>query len=395
MPYPLAFLTGQPLVDGAAIAVAVFWVLCAFLVRRGARAIPVLGEAPGEPAAPSGGWPRASLVVASRDEEEHVGEATSSLLRLDYPDYEVIAVDDRSRDRTGAILEELARGDPRLRVERVGALPEGWIGKHHALHRGAAAATGAWILFADADVRLSPGALKLAVAHALEEDLDLLSLMPRNETRSVWMKAFYSAAVITMILVLGCWAHRRGRQSLVASAAGAFILVRRRAYERAGGHEPIRLVLIDDIALAMHIRRRGGRTAIAMGREHVRVPWSRDLPQLFRVLRKNGFALFFYNWLLLALFTLAVVAINTVAPVAMLLHGPLWPCAAAMWIAIFDAYRTAGRLVGASPLHALLHPFLGVIGILPAWFSAVAVTREGGVRWRDSFYPLAMLRKSL
>jgi glycosyltransferase involved in cell wall biosynthesis len=316
-----------------------------------------------------------------------------SLLALDYPDYEVVAVDDRSADGTRERLEAIASGDPRLRVVRVDELPAGWLGKCHALDRGARAAKGDWLLFTDADVRFAPATLRIAMRRAIEGELDLLSLMPHNETRSVWMRAFYIAATFALIVFLGFWAHSTRRQSLLASSAGAFALVRRRTYEQAGGHEALRLALIDDMELGALIRHRGGRTEVAMGMDWIRVPWSTSVPQLFRVVRKNGFAAFNFSWLVLGAFSLGTIVLSLAGPFCGLVEPALWPWTAALWIALADVYVQVGRLVGASPVLVVLHPAVSAISMLATWNSAFWIWWEGGVRWRGTLYPLASLKR--
>src|SRR4051794_14286975 len=120
---------------------------------------------------PDGGWPTLAVLFAARDEEGMVGEATRSMLAQDYPGLEVIAVDDRSVDATGAILDAIAAEDGRLRVVHVRELPPGWLGKTHALQGGSEATSARWLLFTDADVVLGPGALRKAVAFAEAGDL--------------------------------------------------------------------------------------------------------------------------------------------------------------------------------------------------------------------------------
>jgi cellulose synthase/poly-beta-1,6-N-acetylglucosamine synthase-like glycosyltransferase len=146
---------------------------------RGARRVPVLREA-AEVQKPIDRYPSVSVVVAARDEEAGVGAALGSVLDQDYPgSLEVVAVNDRSTDRTGTIIADLAAKRPdRLRPLEVEVLPEGWLGKNHALYRGAAEAGGEWLLFTDADVRFSPDCLELAMRYAEIERLDHLTLAP-------------------------------------------------------------------------------------------------------------------------------------------------------------------------------------------------------------------------
>src|SRR4029077_19257955 len=147
-------------------------------LARHANAIPRLPEAPSLSATTD--WPRVSIIVPARNEEQGVRAAVESLLRQDYPALELVVVNDRSADRTGAILSALAEEHPgRLRVVTVSELPGGWLGKNHALWLGACQSSGAWLLFPDADVIFDPTCLRRAVAHAEAQRLDHLTMSPK------------------------------------------------------------------------------------------------------------------------------------------------------------------------------------------------------------------------
>jgi glycosyltransferase involved in cell wall biosynthesis len=383
-------VTGNPWLDVPAFALAASWLVTAAFVRRARGVLDPVATWSEPP--PAGGWPRVSIVVPCRDEAAHVGAAMRSLLALDYPDMEVIAVDDRSTDGTGEALDAMAREDPKLHAIHVGEVPPGWLGKCNALREGSRAARGEWLLFIDGDVRLHPLILKRAVARAEERGLDLLSFLPQNEPRSLWMRSFQTNLFFFWIFWMGIWAHSRRRQSLVAGSAGAFTLVRRAGYERAGGHEPIRLDILDDVGLGRIVRESGGRTEFAVAAGWLSVPYAPTLRDLFRVTRKNGFTIFGYRWTLLALFIAASFLSQTAAPLLFLADARLWPCALAAWVALIDIYRVLAPLTGVSPAYVILHPIVTFICLFPGLLSAIAITREGGVSWKGSFYPLSELR---
>ena len=391
-------MTENPWINTLAWAAAALWALVAALTRRGVGALRPLDE-PGDSPQPdearsSPAWPQVSIVVACRDEEKDVVQAVGSLLELDYPDYEVVAINDRSRDRTGERLEELRQRSDRLRVVHVTELPEGWIGKHHALSRGVEVSSGEWILFTDGDVRFHRKTLRLAMRRALERECDLLSLLPRLDSRSPWMRGFFCASVVGAVLFLGLWAHTRRRQSLVAMGAGAFILVRRSAYARAGGHEAIRMRMVDDISLAMAVRKAGGRTEIDVAVNWILVPWGQTLRDLFKVTQKNGFAVFEYSYLALFAASTLLFAGNILTPLLFALDLRLWPQSLFVWLSIAETYRLVSPHTQLSPFYFVLHPIVVAIAILPGFNSAIHVTRHGGVHWRDSFYSLADLRRA-
>src|SRR5207249_9856045 len=138
--------------------------------------------------APDANCPRISLLFAARDEEEKLPAELATLVEIDYPNLEVIAVDDRSQDATGRILDEFAAAHPRLRVVHITQLPAGWLGKPHALQKAYETSTGEWLLFTDADVRFKPDVLRRAVALAKQRNLDHLTLFGEIEMAGFWEK---------------------------------------------------------------------------------------------------------------------------------------------------------------------------------------------------------------
>ena len=207
------------------------------------------------------------------------------------------------------------------------------------------------------------------------------------------MVSFQTLWTLFFILWMGVWAHGQKRQSIVAGGAGAFILVRRAAHERAGGHEAIRLAVIDDFALARLIRIVGGRTEIAVSGDWLLVPYAPTYRDLFRVTRKNAFALVGYRLSLMLPLTLLILTTQCLPFLLWILDLRFWPQSLVAWIAVACVYRMLSRLSGTPSISFLLHPLSIVLQLFPWWGSAIAVTREGGVSWRGSFYPLRELRE--
>ena len=212
---------------------------------------------------------RVSILVPARNEERSIGECVSSLLAQDYPDFELLVLDDSSTDRTGAIVGELLAGHPRHRLLTGTALPDGWTGKNWACHQLSKAATGDWLLFTDADTVHSPPALSAAVAMAAAGGADLFSAWPRLRTVGLGEKL-----VIPVLHVMAlCWfpiallqiiqrrpwlaaaVPRRVLRSC-GGANGQFMLFKRTAYERIGGHEAVRDHIVEDAALGRQVARR-------------------------------------------------------------------------------------------------------------------------------------------
>jgi Glycosyl transferase family 2 len=345
---------------------------------------------PPEPAS----WPRLSVIVAACDEGETIGPALRTLLASDYPDFEVVVVDDRSKDATGSILDAAAASDSRLRAVHVTELPDGWLGKVHAMHRGIAAADGAFLLFTDADVHFEPGAMRRAVAHAVAHGIDHVVVAPELLARGIVQDAL-SAAFVTSFLV-GTRAVEVDRPgSKVYVGVGAFNLVRREAFDRTPGLTWLRLEVLDDVGLGLMMRRAGAKTSFAIGLGDVTIVWYETLRAMAGGLDKNMFgAVCRYSLFRLAAF-LAGAALFLPAPLLALAVGPRpWmPLAgvSALGLALIDAAILAVR-TRRSILPFVLAPAGGVLFAGLVVRSAWRCMRRGGIVWRGTFYPLDALR---
>ena len=212
---------------------------------------------------------RVSVLVPARNEERSIGECVASLLAQDYPDFELLVLDDSSTDRTAAIAGDLMAGHPWHRLLSGTPLPDGWTGKNWACHQLSQAATGHWLLFTDADTVHSPGALSAALAKAADTRADLLSAWPRLITLTLGEKLVIPVLHIMAI----CWfpiaflQYLQTRPRLAAriplnilrswgGANGQFVLFSRSAYRRIGGHESVRDHIVEDVALGREIARR-------------------------------------------------------------------------------------------------------------------------------------------
>ncbi len=207
--------------------------------------------------------PRVSILVAARDEEDNIEACITTLLDQDYPNSELIVVDDRSRDRTPSILARLARqfGD-RLQVVTVRECPDGWFGKNHAMHNGVAATSGEWLLFSDADCRqTSRHTLSIAMQESRDHATDFLSIIPVLEHRAVWEKILQPAS--SLVLINRFLPQRvNDPKKRIAYANGAFMLMTRRCYDAIGGHEMVRTRLNEDIDMARLAKQGGQRLRV-------------------------------------------------------------------------------------------------------------------------------------
>lgn len=343
-------------------------------------------------------WPSLSVVSPACDEAATLEAATRDRLRSDYPGAEFVLVDDRSRDGTGALAERLAAQEPRLRVLHVRELPEGWLGKVHALELGWRAARGEWVLFADADVHFAPEALRRAVAMAQARGLDHLAVMPHLLPGPALLDA--TIAVFGRLFMLGTrpWALE-DPQSSAHIGVGAFNLVRRSALERLGGLAGLRLAVADDVELGRQLKASGARQGAAVARRAVWLQWYASLPAMARGLEKNLFA---YAgrceaWRLVAVAAL-VLFLEAALPLAWLLpHGQAWLSATglALLAVSFPGSWAGQRWSGRRGWPGLLWPLGSLAMVWIMLRAAVLGARRGGVLWRGTLYPSALLREAM
>ncbi len=372
-----------------AATLMVAWASVAARLWRGMAQLPRWSD--GEPTVCSvrGGGP-VSLVVAARNEAAALEAAARSWCAVRGLD-EIVVVDDRSTDATPAILARLAAVEPRLRVERVDAVPPGWLGKTHALHRGATTAGGQWLLFTDADIVFAPDAVERAIALCASRDLDHLAGILHVELHT-WRERVLMG-VFRLHFHLGLRTWRVGDPaSRAAVGVGGFHLLRRELYDALGGHTCVRLAVVDDIELAREAKVRGSRSAVVLTGGVVRVRWYAGVRDTVRGLTKNFFAGADYS-VALSLAAAAGLMATHLGPLALVcapggtVAGRLLAAGAAL--AQAAAYRAAGEPWGT----ALGSP-LGACGAAFALVRSMTATiARGAVEWRETRYSLALLRR--
>jgi len=270
------------------VLVALLWCVLGGRILRSFRGTTVLNA---HQTPPPESWPKVSVIVAARNEAEALPAALASLSALDYPQFDVVLVDDDSRDRTGAIADAwaanpAARG--RFKILHNRQLPADWRGKAHALHLAASAATGEWILATDADMVFHPAALRVAMAFALKREVQFLSLIPELQLGTFWEKVVLPAFsfLITSIFPLHRVNDPRCDRAL---AAGAFILMKRQDLEALGGYARLKNVLIEDLRMAELFKRHGRRIYLAASRGLLHTRMYTSAGQTFEGLSRTAF----------------------------------------------------------------------------------------------------------
>lgn len=317
------------------------------------------------------------------------------MMEIDYPGLEVVAVNDRSTDATGRILDEFAKTHPRLRVVHVDKLPKGWLGKPHGLQKAYEASSGEWLLFTDADVRFKQDVLRRAISLVNARNLDHLSLLGDLDMVGFWERV--------LITFFGIGFHLGANPSQVSNpkssqyvGVGAFQLVRRLAYEASGTHRRLAMEVVEDMKLGKIVKQSGFRSDCAVAQDFVALRWHAGLGNLVRGVTKNFFAGAGYDlWRVSVI--LAGLLMMDILPFASVLFGHGWVRTfSALAVVIALSFHAGVALVmRVSPLYALTHPLGATIFFYMLLRSTVVTLWQGGIVWRDTFYPLEELKRGV
>jgi glycosyltransferase involved in cell wall biosynthesis len=373
-------------------AIALGWILEAADLARGVPQMASLDKvAPLRDAL----CPSVSILFAARDEAEKLPAALETFLALDYPRYEVIAVDDRSNDATGEILSSAARRNSLLRHLRLDCLPAGWLGKPHALQQAYEQSTGEWLVFTDADVHFSSDLLGRAVALAKQRQWDHLTLLGCAKMFTPGEKIAMTFFGMGFVIWVRPW-----RVSQLASTGyagiGAFQLIRRSVYEAMGTHRRLTMEVVDDMKLGKLVKKAGFRSGVAKAGNAVSVHWHAGIVNMIRGTTKNFFATtgFRISLTLLQLFALLLMCI---LPVLALPFVNGWARAFDLVAIVLPLIAHAGvcREFKVSLLYALTYPIGAIIMGWMLAHSAIITLWQGGIVWRGTFYPLKELKRGL
>ena len=343
----------------------------------------------------SASQPLVSIIVPALNEEEKVEAALSSLLRLDYSNYEVTAIDDRSTDRTGEIMDRLAAAhSAKLKVVHIKQLPAGWLGKPNALQRGSELAKGEWLLFTDADVSFRPDALGRAIALALRSQADHVVLFPTLITHS-WGERMMLAFLSLAFTVRRLWKVSDPKAGDFIGV-GAFNMIHRSAFDRLGGMLPLKMEVVEDMKLGKLIKQNGLKQVVAFGDGLLTIHWARGAWGIVRNLRKNTFAFLRFNWMLSTLSIVGLLLVHLGLYVGVL-FAPGWAklgfSVGLFSLALF--YVGIHRRLGISAAYFFLHPLSVALMCIALAQSTYFTLKNHGIEWRGTHYPLAALRKGI
>ena len=363
------------------------------------------------------GKPRVSIIVPARNEEASIEQALRTLLALDYDNYEVIAVNDRSTDRTGEIMERVAReldtlpsksqnplrvaqnvtrvGHPLLRVIHHTELPPGWLGKTHAMWTAANQASGEWLLFTDADVLFKPDSLRRTLVYAEAEPADHVVLFPR-----MIMKRPGEYMMIAFFQTMFMFGHRPWKVADPSTddhmGVGAFNLVRRRVYDAVGTYEALRMEVLDDMKLGKIVKNAGFRQRNVFGGDLISIRWGHGAFGIVNNLTKNFFAvLSFQSWrTLISAFGLAFINLGPFLGICFAHGWARLPYGVALGSMLLVYIGMSWRS-SVPPYYFLLHPVSTGMFIYTLLRSMFLTLWNDGIVWRGTKYPLEELRKGI
>jgi cellulose synthase/poly-beta-1,6-N-acetylglucosamine synthase-like glycosyltransferase len=340
--------------------------------------------------------PKISVIIAAKNEENHIRNTLESLLAQNYPNLEIIFIDDRSKDKTFERARQIH--SPKLFHHRITDLPKGWLGKNHALFYGSQKATGDWLLFTDADIQFKKDTLLKVARFVQSNNFDHLTLHPKVTARSALLEDCLVYFQMLFFQRFRPWAIPK--KNTAFGGIGAFNLVRRGAYQVSGGHSSISLRPDDDIMLARLLKSRGFQSIYLLGLDCVQVEWYPNIPSLIKGLEKNTFAGCQYKTSVALLIGLGLL----VGQLMPFLFLPLyvWKLSSMnvlisflylLGLVLFTAcFLFFARRLGVRLRAVFLSPFAMAILLYILFHATRKTLKEGGIQWRDTFTPLEKLR---
>lgn len=342
-------------------------------------------------------FPKVSVILPARNEGRYIARCLDSLLGQDYPNFEIIAINDSSTDGTGEIMKAYAANDLRVMHIDASPKPEGWTGKNWACYQGFLRARGELLMFTDADSKHLPSTMSLAVGHLMSENLEALTAVPRLICNDFWTKM--------TLPVLATFLHTRFSPIRVNDPNtktgyffGSFFIITRSTYEAIGTHEGVKEELVEDGALGGKVKASKFRMKMVRGESHIDAVWARDLPTLWQGLRRLMIPIYYQDKVNAYMMAMAVFFI-LFAPFASLPYLPVASFAgntsfhilfvlqiSAIALIMVTTAVQCRLAIFESPVYAFAAPLSGAL-ISLSFMSAIAdAKKKGAVSWRDRKY---------
>ncbi|MEC0232442.1 glycosyltransferase family 2 protein [Paenibacillus alba] len=381
-----------------AILTLLYWLYITYDAHNGMHLLHTLPRSLKLPDKP----PLVSVIIAAKEEESTILETVRHLLSQNYPRLEIIAVNDRSQDATGVRLDELRRWSQNkseistpLKIIHITHLPDGWLGKNHALYQGYQQARGQYLLFTDADILFSPSAITDAVTYMKEKDVQHLTLTPNMIARGALLKGFVHFFLFSFSLFVRPWRANLDNAREPGIGIGAFNMVSRSAYEAIGTHKAIALRPDDDLQLGISLKKAGFRQKVLSGKHILQVEWYPTLKAAVIGLEKNLFSGFRYSYSIALLACLGQL-IFFILPWLGLIS--LWDWRGAIYaldviLQIWLYRKLMTRLMDKRAEEAYLLPVSASLLLYTIIRSVWLTWKQGGIYWRGTFYSLRELKK--
>jgi glycosyltransferase involved in cell wall biosynthesis len=339
--------------------------------------------------------PKVSVIIPACNEVATIEPALKSILAMDYADLEVIAVNDRSVDRTGAVLKQIQKQYPGLQIYNISDLPEGWLGKNHALQHGAEQARGEYLLFTDADIIMEKSSLARAMNHMLENRLDHMSMFFKNIAPGGLLNALILDAGGVLLLLLKPW-KAKDPNSKRYMGVGAFNLVKSTVYKAIDGHKTIAMHPIDDVMLGKMIKHSGFSQDCLLGHNFIQAEWYVTVCEFINGLMKNTFAFYNYNMANVLLGVLIVVIISILPLLAFFFTSGITRglFGAAVMVRILS-FANGFSKTGINPWYSIWSLFTPFVYIYITLKAAVTTKINRGIIWRGTYYSLDELKANL
>jgi glycosyltransferase involved in cell wall biosynthesis len=340
-------------------------------------------------------FPSISIVVTGRNEEQHIDEAIRSMATTDYPNLKIIAVNDRSTDRTGEILNQVAHDHKNVKAVHIETLPSNWLGKTHALQKGLATVDTEWVLFTDADIKFSNKVLQKAIFICKSTRIDHLTAYPEILHGSMLEKGFVSAFGLLFAIDRPSW-RVENQKTKTHIGIGAFNLISRKALEDIEGFEHLKMSVDDDIRLGEMLKTHGYRTKIAFGVNHLSLKWQADLKSYIKGFEKNAFASMDFNLLLAAFALIGIFTLTILPTLALIFSAPVNKILAASVLAVMAfILHDAKPNTKIEESYVFLLPLSGFLLAISIANSVYSTLKTGGIAWRDTFYPVSLLKQHI
>jgi hypothetical protein len=340
-------------------------------------------------------WPRISVIIPACNEATTIEGALAAHLASTYPHIEFVVIDDRSTDASGEIMDRIAQTDARVKVVHITELPSGWLGKLNAMQVGVEQASGDWLLFTDADVHMTPDTLQRCIAWCLQEDVNYLTAIPKLITSSRLVDIVVSFFARSTFGGGQMW-KSFDVKSRRCAGFGAFMLVNKKAWHQTQGLSWLRLEVADDVAIGQMIKGTQTKCAVVNATDALSLTIYPQLSDVKTSMEKGGFAIIGRYSVVRALAMSALLPMLEFGLFLGLL-GPTWllVLSSVVFLLGLGCCVFVERWLGRSAYVALFSPLGSVFFAYYVARSAIMGWRNGGIRWRGTFYSSEQLRSHM